>query len=88
MLSLSPLDGPYGPNTNTVKNNFAGGKMQNIVNVLMAVFYNSFRFHLIYLAMFPPEKRRIIWVLTVDCVGLSLQKSLLHILLRRDRYLD
>ena len=65
-LTLSPLDGPYGPNTNTVINTFSGGKLQNIVKFLMALFYNSLRFHLTYLAMFPPEKRRILWVLPVD----------------------
>ena len=35
-LTLSPLDGPFGPNKNTVKKNFSGSKVQNIVNVLMA----------------------------------------------------
>ena len=47
-LTLSLLDGPYGPNTNTVKDKVAGGKEQNIVNVLKAASYNSLRFHLIY----------------------------------------
>ena len=65
-LTLSPLDGPYGPMTNTGKDDFLGGLVQNSVNVLMAVFYNSLRFHLSYLTMLPPEKRRIIWVLTVN----------------------
>ena len=45
-LTLSPLDGLYGLMTNTGKDNFSGGYVQNIVNVLMAVFYNSLRFHL------------------------------------------
>ena len=36
-FNLSPLDGPYGPMTNTVKDNFSGGKVKKIVNVLMAV---------------------------------------------------
>ena len=40
------------PNENTVKNNYSGGKVQNIVNVLMAVF-NSLRFHLNYLTKLP-----------------------------------
>ena len=52
-LSLSPPNGPYGPKTNIVKGNFSGGKVQNIVNVLMAVFYNSLCFHLIYFTMLP-----------------------------------
>ena len=66
LLTLSPLDGSYGPITNTVKVNFSGGKVQNIVNVLMAFFYNSLCFHLLYLTMRPPEKRIFIWVLTVE----------------------
>ena len=61
-LSLSPPDGPYGPMTNTVKDNFSGGNVQKLVNVLMAVFHTGSRFHLIYLTMPPPEKRRFIWV--------------------------
>ena len=36
---------------------FSGGKVTNIVSVLMAVLYNSLHFHLIYLSMLPPEKR-------------------------------
>ena len=65
-LTLSPPDGPYGPMTNTVRFNFSGGEVRYIVNVLMAVFYNSLRFHPLYLTMLPPEKRRFIWVLTVE----------------------
>ena len=53
--------GPYGPMRNTIKFNFSGGKVQNIVNVLMAVFKNSLRFHSLYLTMLPPEKCRFIW---------------------------
>ena len=34
---------------NIVKDIFSGGKVQNIVNVLMAAFDNSLRFYLIYL---------------------------------------
>ena len=64
-LTLSPLDGPYSPTTNTGKDNFSGGKVQNIVNVLMAVFYNSLCILLIHLTMVPPEKCRFICVLTV-----------------------
>ena len=64
-LTLSPTDGPYGPMTNSVKSNFSGGKVQNNVNVLMAVFHNSLRFHLIFLAMLPSEKHRFIWVLKI-----------------------
>ena len=60
-LTLSPPDGPYSPTANTV--NISGGRVQNIVYVLMAVFYNSLRFHLFYLTMLPPEKRRFLWVL-------------------------
>ena len=52
-LTLAPLDGPYGPQTNTVTDYLPGGKIQNIVNVLMAVFYDSLRFNLIYLIMLP-----------------------------------
>ena len=52
-LTLSPLDEPYGPTTDTEKDNFSGGVVQNIVKVLMAVFYNSLRFHLSYLTMLP-----------------------------------
>ena len=37
LLTLSPPDGPYGPINNTVKGYFARGKVQKIVNVLMAV---------------------------------------------------
>ena len=40
-LTISPPDGQNGPMTNHVKDYFSGGKIQNIVNVLMAVFYNS-----------------------------------------------
>ena len=40
-LTLSPLDEPYGPMTNTGKDKFSGGKVQNIVNAPMAVFYSS-----------------------------------------------
>ena len=40
-LTLSPLEGPYGPMTNTRKDNFSGG-VQNIVYVLMAVFHNIY----------------------------------------------
>ena len=54
MLTLSSPDGPYGLMTNNVKFNFSGGKIQSIANVLMAVFYNSLRFHLLYLTMLPP----------------------------------
>ena len=36
LLTLSPLDGPYGPQTNTVKDYLPGGRAQNIVIVLMA----------------------------------------------------
>ena len=60
IVTLSPLDGPYGPKTNTGIDNFSGGSVENIVNVLIAVFYNSLRFHLSYLTMQPPEKRRIL----------------------------
>ena len=60
LLTLSPLDGPYGSMTNTGKDNFSWGYAQNIVNVLMAVFDNSLRFHLTYLTMLSPEKRRFI----------------------------
>ena len=49
MLTILPPDGPCGPMKNSVKVNFSGGEVQNIVNVLMAVFYNSLRFHLINL---------------------------------------
>ena len=62
MLTLSQLDEPYGPMANIVKDNFSGGKVQNILIVLMAVFYNSLRSHLIYLTLPPPEKCRFIWV--------------------------
>ena len=48
-----------------LKNLFFGGKVQNIVNVLMEVFYNSLHFRLIYLTMLPPEKRGFLLVLTV-----------------------
>ena len=37
-LTLSPPDGSFGPMTNTVKDNFLGGEVQNIVDILMAVF--------------------------------------------------
>ena len=60
-LTLSPPDGPDGPTTNHVKDIFSGGKVQNIVDVLTAVFYNSLRFHLVFLTMMPPEKRSFIW---------------------------
>ena len=40
-LTLTPQDRPYGPMSNIVKINFSGGKVQNIVNVLMKVFFNS-----------------------------------------------
>ena len=66
LLTLSPLDGPYGPMTNTGKDDFSGGYVHNILNVLMAVFHNSVRCHLSYLNMLPPEKRRIIWILKVN----------------------
>ena len=46
---------PYGPVANIVKDNFSGDKVENIVIVLMAVFYNSLRFHLICLNL-PPLK--------------------------------
>ena len=65
-FTLSPLDGPYGLMTNTGKDDFSRGEVQNIVNVLMAVFYNSLCFHLSYLTMLPLEKRIIIWVLIVN----------------------
>ena len=52
--------------TYTGKDDFSGAEVQNIVNVLMAVFYKSLRFHLSYLTILPPEERRIIWVLTVN----------------------
>ena len=55
LLTLSPLDGPYGPQTNTEKDYLPGGGVQNGVNVLMAVFYDSSRFYLIYFTMLPPE---------------------------------
>ena len=59
VLTLSAPYGPYGPMTNTVKIfRGGGGKVQNMVNVLMAVFYNSLRFHLFCLTMLPPEKLR------------------------------
>ena len=61
----SPPDGPCGPMKNIVKDNFSGDKVQNIVIVLMAVFYNSLRFHLIYLTLLSPEMYRFIWVPTV-----------------------
>ena len=64
-ITLSPLDGPYGLHTNTVKDNLPEGKIQNIVNVLMEVLYDSLRFNLIYLIMLRPEKRRFVGVLTV-----------------------
>ena len=64
VLTRSPLDRPYGPMTNTGKVDFSGSCVQNIVHVLMAVFYNSLCFHPRYLTMLPLEKRRIIWVLT------------------------
>ena len=57
-LTLSPPDGPYGPMKNFVNIIFTGGKIQRIFNVLMAVLYNSLRFHLIYLTMLTSEKRR------------------------------
>ena len=38
LLILSLSDGPYGPMTNIVKDNFSGGKVENIVIVLIAVF--------------------------------------------------
>ena len=66
LLTLSSLDGPYGPMPNILKINFAGGKVQNIVNVLMEVFYNSLRLHLTYLTMLPPVTRRFLWFLTVQ----------------------
>ena len=62
VLTLSTPDGPCGPMTNTVKVNFSGGKVQNIVHVLRTVFYNSLHFHLLYLTMLHPEKRRFTWV--------------------------
>ena len=62
---LTHPDEPNRPMTNTVKDNFSGGNIQNIIDALMAVFYNSLRFHLIYLTILPPEKRGFIWVLTV-----------------------
>ena len=61
MLTLSPPDGLYGPMINSVNDNFSGGNVQNIANVLMAVFHTSLRFHLTYLTMVPPEKLRFIW---------------------------
>ena len=67
-LTLSLLDGPYSPKTNTGKDNFSGGQVQKIVNILMAVFYNSLRFHQSYLTMLPPAKRGIIWVLTANWI--------------------
>ena len=52
--------------TNLAKDYFSGGKVQNVVNFLMAVFYNSLRVHLMYLTMYlSPEKRRFIRILTV-----------------------
>ena len=64
-LTLPPPDGPYDLMTNTVKEKFSGGKIQNIVDVLTAVFYDSLRFHLTYLTKLTPEKRSFIWALTV-----------------------
>ena len=54
------------PNDKHRKRLLFRGLSTNIVNVLMGVFYNSLRFHLSDLNMLPPEKRRIIWVLTVN----------------------
>ena len=65
MLTLAPLDWPYGPMTNTLQETLSGGKVQIIVDFLTAVFYNSLRFDLTYSTMLPPEKRRTILVLTV-----------------------
>ena len=53
------------PNDNIVKDDFSGGRVQNIVFVPMAVLYNSLHFHLIYLNLLPPEKCKSIWVPTV-----------------------
>ena len=61
-LPLSPLDQPYGPQTKTVQDNLPGGKVQNVVIILKAVFYDSLRFQLSYLTMLPPEKRRLVGV--------------------------
>ena len=65
LLTLSLPDGPYVPMTNIIKDNFSGGKVQNIVIILMAVFYDSLRFHLIYLTLLPPEKCIFVWVPTI-----------------------
>ena len=53
VLTLSPPDGPNGPMTNIVKDNFSEGKVQNIAIVLMTVFYNILRFHPVYLTLLP-----------------------------------
>ena len=69
-LRLEQLFNPFTPGraiwpqTNTVKDNLPGGKVQNAVNVLMAVFYDSLRFQTSYLSMLPTEKRRFVRVLT------------------------
>ena len=63
MNSLTPGRAIW-PNNKHRKDQFFRGKVQNIVNVLMEVFYYSLSFHLMYF-MLHPEKRSLLWVLTV-----------------------
>ena len=47
MLTLSPLDGPYGPQTNNVKDNLCKSKSKNVVSI------DTLRFQLSYLTVLP-----------------------------------